>query len=406
MGNIGDELGLHPFAAQAFLHGVLHPLLHLVQVIAAAAHLPHQVTGIHRGAVIALGQCPCAPLQGNKPNGNIHGEQRQHKIKQYHGQRQHRRVAAEKKDEEKDSCDPQGRFPDQRDGAYQMTKPAPYGFNDFPCKPDDIPNDIVFKDGTGLAAGDKGNDEEVKEIEDQHPPQRHCQAGHVKKVFPENGEGGNEDTDRHDIQRDLIKPCEVDALKSLPMAGGGHLPEEAEQRKDGKQRRQRDESVFHIQEPQTEAVFVGAGQKAILQRYCNGYILAVNGQFSIVGINKLGVLRQVGQHQAFATRPRHRDAVAVLGGAALPNVPGEILGAVADRHETLHLIRDAVGLTAIQHLPAGGIPLQVDIIGGEIHGAQDAGRCKCRKHEKQQECGHLQPCFIKSSFHYGVTSIL
>ena len=190
------------------------------------------------------------------------------------------------------------------------------------------------------------------------------------------------------------------------MAGGGHLPKETKQRKDGKQRRQRDESVFHIQEPQTEAVFVGAGQKALLQRYRNGYILAVNGQFSIVGINKLGVLRQVGHHQAFAARPRHRDAVAVLGGKAASNRLNEVLGTVADRHEALHLIGYTVSLTAIQHFPAGGIPLQVDIIGGEIHGAQDAGRRKCRKHEKQQECGHLQPCFIKSSFHYVVTSIL
>ena len=109
----------------------------------------------------------------------------------------------------------------------------------------------------------------------------------------------------------------MNALKSLPVTGGSHLPEEAKQRQHRKQHRQRDQCVSHINKPQRQPVFVGAGGKALLQ--LNGHIQLHAGKIGrpVGSVDDLGALRQ-GSHDLLAGgQVGHGNAVAAFRRAAV-----------------------------------------------------------------------------------------
>ena len=246
---IGDQLGFHALAAQPLVYSTLHALLHFIQVLAAPLQIAPQKARIHRLAVIALRQCLGAALQGSKSNGNIKRKHHQQQIQQNHRQRQHRIVTAEDKDKQAYGGNHQCRPPDQRNGAYQMMEPAPYAFDDSPQQPDGIPNDIVLQHRSRLAPCNKGDKEQENAVQYGSAPQSHRNGGRIVEVTDKKANGKHKNN-CHQIQRDLIEPCQVNAVKSLPVTGGSHLPEEAEQRQHHKQHRQRDYNVFYIHQPQ------------------------------------------------------------------------------------------------------------------------------------------------------------
>ena len=245
---IGDQLSFHALAAQPLIYGTLHALLHFIQVLAAPLQIAPQKTRIHRLTVIALRQCLGAALQGSKSDGNIQCKYRQQQIQQEHGQRKHRHIAADSKRKDKSSQNDQRRPPYERNGAHQMTDPPANGFQNPPQQLNGVPDDIVLQHRSRLAPCNKGDKEQENAVQYGSAPQSHRNGGSIVVVINKKTSGKHKDN-CHQIQRDLIKPCQVNTLKSLPVTGGSHLPEEAEQRQHHEQHCQRDKGIFHIQQP-------------------------------------------------------------------------------------------------------------------------------------------------------------
>ena len=198
----------------------------------------------------------------------------------------------------------------------------------------------------------------------------------------------------------------MNTLKSLPVTGGSHLPEEAEQRQHHEQHRQRDNNVFYIHQPQRKPIFIGAGDKALLQLY--GHIQLRSGKdgSSVGSINNLGVLWQGSRELLAGGGIGHGNAVAVLRRAPFQQpVPQRIL-ITAVIQSVNHRGHHIACLTIIQDLPACLAAGKVDIICGKKVDSHTAGNRKPQKNKEQNKGDNLCPGLIQKTLHMGFTSIL